>query len=91
MEVHATEDKKRRRHRREEPSEQLAYEVEKALREHGERIDPAEKANAEDALRELRSALESADVARIQAAESRLSTAWQTIAAKLHQSGTRRG
>jgi molecular chaperone DnaK len=85
-EAHASEDRKRReaidaRNR----AEQLTYEIEKTIKESGDKIDPAEKARVEEAINEVRSVLDSEDVSKIKAAEEKLTAAWQGVAAKLYQ------
>ncbi|MCA9729032.1 MAG: molecular chaperone DnaK [Candidatus Eisenbacteria bacterium] len=87
-ESHASEDKKRResidaRNR----AEQLSYEIEKTIKENGEKIDAAEKARVEEAIGELRSVLDSDDPAKLKAAEEKLTGVWQGVAQKLYQQG----
>jgi len=55
--------------------EQLAYAVEKALKEHGDTVTADEKAAAEAALAELKTALEGGDVDTIKAASEKLGQA----------------
>jgi molecular chaperone DnaK len=55
--------------------EQLAYAVEKALKEHGDAVNAEEKAAAEAALEELRTALKGDDVEAIKAASDKLGQA----------------
>jgi molecular chaperone DnaK len=55
--------------------EQLAYAVEKALKEHGDAVNAEEKAAAEAALEELRTALKGDDADAIKAASDKLSQA----------------
>ena len=55
--------------------EQLAYAVEKALKEHGDAVSADEKAAAEGALAELKTALEGGDVDTIKAASEKLGQA----------------
>jgi molecular chaperone DnaK len=56
-------------------AEQLAYAVEKALKEHGDKVAAEEKAAAESALEELRTALKGDDVEAIKAATEKLGQA----------------
>jgi molecular chaperone DnaK len=55
--------------------EQLAYAVEKALKEHGDAVNAEEKAAAEAALEELRTALKGDDTDAIKAASDKLGQA----------------
>src|SRR5690606_26422706 len=55
--------------------EQLAYAVEKALKDHGDAVTAEEKAAAEGALEELRTALKGDDVDAIKAATEKLGQA----------------
>ncbi len=55
--------------------EQLAYAVEKALKEHGDAVNAEEKAAAEAALEELRTALKGEDADAIKAASDKLGQA----------------
>jgi len=85
-EVHATEDKTRREAiDTKNQAEHLAYEVEKSLKENGDKIDAGEKSQVEEAVTELRSALESDSTEEIKSAQEKLSQIWQGVAAKMYQ------
>jgi molecular chaperone DnaK len=56
-------------------AEQLAYAVEKAIKEHGDAVTADEKAAAESALEELKAALKSDEVEAIRAAVTKLEQA----------------
>jgi molecular chaperone DnaK len=88
-EANASEDRKRKdevegRNR----ADGLAYEVEKNLKEHGEKIDAALKTRIEDGVREVREALKGQDAAAISAATDRLQAAWHEAAAAMYQSSS---
>ena len=85
-EANAGEDKKRKdaveaRNR----GDALAYEVEKNLKEHEGKIEPALKSRIEDAMNGLRESLKGEDSAAIQSATDTLQTAWHEAAAALYQ------
>ncbi len=63
----------------------LAYEVEKNLKEHADKIDAATKAEVEAELSKLRDALKGEDADAIAAATESLQTAWHKAAAQLYQ------
>ncbi len=60
-------------------AEQLAYAVEKSLKEHGEAVSAEEKAAVESALEELKTALKGDDVDAIRAAVTKLEQASQKL------------
>jgi molecular chaperone DnaK len=83
---HSSDDKKRReaveaRNR----GDQLAYEIEKNLKEHGEKLDASTKADAEGAVARLRDALKTEDTAAISSASQAAEQAWHKAAAALYQ------
>ncbi len=85
-EEHASEDKQRKetvetRNR----ADSLTYEVEKNLKEHADKIDAALKTRIEDAVKEVREALNTEDGAAIAAATQKLEQAWHEAAAALYQ------
>jgi len=86
-EAHAGEDRQRKetveaRNR----AEALAYEVEKNLKEHGDKIDPAVKSRVESELGRVREALQGEDAGRLQEAVDALNKAWHEAAAAMYQS-----
>jgi molecular chaperone DnaK len=85
-EAHANEDRDRKgaaeaRNR----ADSLAYEVEKNLKEHGDKLDPALKSRVESELARVREALKSDDSAAITSASEALQDAWHKAAAALYQ------
>jgi len=85
-ESHAAEDQKRKesvesRNR----ADQLAYEVEKNLKEHGDKLDGALKARVQTELDAVREALKSEDSARIDSASESLQKVWHEAAGALYQ------
>jgi len=66
-EAHAADDKKRRAvAEARNHAEALIHSTEKNLAEYGAKISPAEKSSIEDAIRDLRAALEGDDAENIQ-------------------------
>jgi len=86
-EAHAGEDRARKeaveaRNR----ADQLAYEIEKSLKEHGGKLDAALRGRVESELAAVREALKTEDTARIGAASESLQRVWQEAARALYQS-----
>ncbi|MCC6424950.1 MAG: molecular chaperone DnaK [Phycisphaerales bacterium] len=86
-EQHAAEDKKRRevidlKNR----GEQLAYETEKSLREHGEKVSGDIRGNIESALNNLKDALKSDDGDRIRKASENLVQASHKLGEEVYKS-----
>jgi len=63
----------------------LGYEVEKNLKEHGDKLDPAVKSKVEGELLRLREALKGQDTAALTSATEALEQAWHAAAAALYQ------
>ncbi|HEY2955983.1 MAG TPA: molecular chaperone DnaK [Candidatus Eisenbacteria bacterium] len=85
-ESHAGEDKQRREEvEARNRGDQLAYEVEKNLKEHGAKIDGALKSRIEENLGRLREALKSENASAIASATESLQQAWHEAAAALYQ------
>jgi molecular chaperone DnaK len=85
-ETHAAEDRERKetiesRNR----ADALAYEVEKNLKEHGEKLDTGVKTKVEEELHRLREVLKGEDTTAIRSATEALEQAWHTAAAALYQ------
>src|SRR5437867_2622483 len=85
-EAHAAEDRKRKdaieaRNR----ADGLAYEVEKNLKEHGDKIEAGLKSRVEDELKAVREALKGEDTPAITAASERLQQVWHEAAAAMYQ------
>jgi molecular chaperone DnaK len=88
-EAHSAEDRQRKeaietRNR----ADALAYEVEKNLKEHGDKLDASVKTQVESELASLREALKGEDTARITTAVESLQKAWHQAAAALYQKTT---
>jgi molecular chaperone DnaK len=91
-EQHAAEDKKRRevidiKNR----GEALAYETEKSLREHGDKVSADIRGNIESALNNLRDALKSDDGDRIKKTLENLQTASQKLGEEVYKASATTG
>src|SRR2546427_1714941 len=85
-EDHAGEDKKRKEEiEARNRGDQLAYEVEKNLKEHGSKLEPALKSRIETSLAALKDALKSDNPASIASATESLQQAWHEAAAAMYQ------
>ncbi|HUU09404.1 MAG TPA: molecular chaperone DnaK [Phycisphaerae bacterium] len=85
-EDHAEEDKKQRdliekRNR----ADALAYQVERTLKEHGDKLGEADRQRIDDAVKEVQEAVKTDDVARIEQATEALSQASHSLAQMLYQ------
>ncbi len=85
-EEHASEDRKRKdevevRNR----GDQLAYEVEKNLKEHGAKLDAALKGRIETSLESLKDAIKKENSAAIASATESLQQVWHEAAAAMYQ------
>ncbi|GIW40555.1 MAG: chaperone protein DnaK [Candidatus Binatia bacterium] len=90
-EEHAEEDRKRRAAA--EARNQLdaiVYQTEKSLKEHGEAIDAATRAEVEKALERAKKALEGQDTAEMQAAGEALTKASHKLAEAMYARASRR-
>ena len=88
-EEHSAEDRRRKegvetRNR----ADHLAHEVEKALQEQGDKLDPALKSEVESALQKVRESLKGDDLAATETALKGLETVWHKAAASLYQEAT---
>jgi molecular chaperone DnaK len=91
-EAHASEDKKRREAiDAKNRAEALAYEVEKSLKEFGDKVDSSERSQVEEGVRNLRSAAEKDDTDAIARATDELNRVWQGVAAKMYQQAASQG
>ena len=91
-ESHADDDRRRREEAEvRNQADALLYSTEKLLKEQGDKVDEAEKAEAEAALTATKEALAGTDVEAIKAAADRLGTAAQAISAKLYEAGATSG
>jgi molecular chaperone DnaK len=84
-ETHAAEDKERK-HQVEVRNEadHTVYGVEKLLKENGEKLDPAAKAEAENAVQKVKDALKGDDIGAIQSAVEQLKASSNTLAQQIH-------
>jgi molecular chaperone DnaK len=86
-EAHAAEDKKRRETiEMKNQGEQLAYQTEKMLKEHGEKVPGDVRGNVEGALNALRDALKSDDGDRIRKSMENLTTVSHKLAEEMYKS-----
>ncbi len=85
-EAHAEEDVRRKEEAEERNrADSLVYQTEKFLKDQGDKVGGPDKAEAEDALVNLRSALEGTDLDAIKAATERLTVATQKFAAQAYE------
>src|SRR5215211_5602269 len=85
-ESHAAEDKKRRETiESKNQGESLAYQTEKMLKEHGEKVPADVRGNVEGALNNLRDALKSDDGDRIKKAMENLTTVSHKLAEEMYK------
>ncbi|PIE51317.1 molecular chaperone DnaK [Candidatus Fermentibacteria bacterium] len=85
-ESHAAEDEKRRAAvEARNKGENLAYQVEKQIGEMGEKLDTADKAKLEEAVSNMRKALEGDNDEEVAAMSSELEKIWQEIGARFYQ------
>ena len=86
-ELHAEEDKKRRELiDAKNQADSLIYSTEKALSEHGDKIEADEKSSIEGVIAELKSAVEAEDVDRIQAKTQELAQVSMKLGEAMYQS-----
>ena len=85
-EAHAEEDRKRREEAEvRNQADNVIYQTEKTVKEHGEKLDDSDRKMVEDALEEAREALKGDDVDRIRQTSDQLMTASQKFAEVLYQ------
>jgi len=85
-ESHAAEDKKRRvAIDAKNQAEHLSYEVEKGLKEFGDKVPANDRSRVEDAVQRLRSAAAGDDTDAITRATDELNKVWQGVAAAMYQ------
>ncbi len=85
-ESHAAEDKRRREEiDSRNDADSLAYQVEKYLSEHGDKVDAADKAKAEEAVKAVRSALEGGNSTTIQESRDHLNKVWTEVMSTVYQ------
>ncbi len=85
-EVHAAEDKKRRESiESKNQAEQLSYEIEKNLKEFGDKVDSGDRTRVEEAISKVRSAVQSEQTDEIKRAVDELNRVWQGVATAMYQ------
>jgi len=85
-ETHSDEDKARKETvEKRNQADGLAYEVEKNLKEHGDKLDAALKERIEEALKRSRETLKGDDIAAITSASEALQQVWHEAAAAMYQ------
>lgn len=85
-ETHANEDKSRREEAEaRNQADNVIYQTEKSLKEHGDKLDDSTRSNVESALNEAKEALGGTDVERIKSTSESLMTASQQIAQVVYQ------
>jgi molecular chaperone DnaK len=85
-EAHAEEDSRRKEEAEERNrADSLVYQTEKFLKEQGDKVAGPDKAEAEDALVNLRGALDGTDLDAIKVATERLTIATQKFAAQAYE------
>ena len=86
-EAHANEDKARREEAEaRNQADNVVYQTEKSLNEHGDKLDESTKSNVQSALDEAKEALKGSDVARIKQTTEALMSVSQQIAQAVYQS-----
>jgi molecular chaperone DnaK len=91
-EAHADEDRKRRDEAEaRNQAENAVYQTEKTLKEHGEKLDASDRKMVEDALGEVKEAMNGSDADRIRHTTEQLVTASQKFAEVLYQKSQSEG
>lgn len=85
-EAHAEEDRQRREEAEvRNQADNVIYQTEKTIKEHGEKLDDSDRKMVEDALEEAREAVKGSDVDKIRHTSEQLMTASQKFAEVLYQ------
>jgi len=88
-EAHAAEDKNRREEiEARNQADTLTYQVEKQLKENGDKIDPATKARVEAAIERVRETLKGTNAAEIKSAAADLEQTFQAAAQEMYKAST---
>jgi len=91
-EAHASEDKELREQiEAKNQLDSLVYQVEKMLKEHGDKISGSEKTDVETAVADAKKALEGTDVAAMNSARERLTQASHKLAEQMYKSAAPSG
>ena len=84
--AHTEDDKKRRKAAEaKNQADSLIYQTEKNLKEHGDKIDPADKTKIEEAVAALKKAMEGNDADAIESATQTLTTASHKLAEEMYK------
>jgi molecular chaperone DnaK len=91
-EAHAEEDRRRREAAEaRNTGDQMLYQTEKTLREHGDKVSAEKKAEIEQALGDLREVLKGDDVGEIRSKTEAVAKASQELAQAIYQSSEQAG
>jgi molecular chaperone DnaK len=91
-ERHAEEDKQRREAvETKNTAENIVYQTEKMLAEHGDKVDAAKKATVEGAIASLKAALESNNTAEIKSKMDALNQAMQAVSQEMYAQAQSQG
>lgn len=84
-EMHAEEDRRaKERADKLNQADALIFQTEKQLKEYGDKLPADKKSNIESALQELKSAYETKDIEKIDAALNKLNEAWNAAATDMY-------
>jgi molecular chaperone DnaK len=84
--VHTEDDKKRRKlAEAKNQADNLVYQTEKNIAEYGDKVSAEDKTKIQDAVAELKKALEGTDAAAIESATQRLMTASHKLAEEMYK------
>jgi molecular chaperone DnaK len=90
--AHSDEDKKRREEiEARNHLDSLVYNIEKMLKESGDKISGSERSEVESALADAKKALEGTDVAAMNSARDRLTAASHKLAEQMYKSAQPQG
>src|SRR4030088_2104252 len=85
-EAHASEDKARREEiEAKNQLDSMVYNIEKMLKEHGDKISGTERGDVENALADAKKAIESGDKSQMDSARERLTTASHKLAEQMYK------
>ena len=88
-ELHAEEDRKaKERADKLNQADALIFQTEKQLKEYGDKLPADKKSNVETALQELKSAYETKDIEKIDAALNKLNQAWNAAATEMYNAAS---
>lgn len=91
-EIHAEEDRKaKEKAEKLNQADALIFSSEKQLKEYGDKIPADKKSNIETALQELKSAYETKDIDKIDAAMTKLNEAWNAAATDMYNAANASG